>query len=169
MRVIAISGSMGSGKTTVLGEASDLLEAAGIPHAAIDLDAVSVHLLPDADSRRVDAGNVASLVRNCAAAGIDNFLMAVAVEDRRSLRDLREAIGEAEVTVCRLTAAPATMAARVRRREPGMRQNEFVTRSRALDEVLSTAALEDFTIENDGRNVTAVARELLARAGWISI
>ncbi len=30
--VLVISGSMGSGKTTVLGEASDILTEAGIPH-----------------------------------------------------------------------------------------------------------------------------------------
>jgi hypothetical protein len=28
------------------------------------------------------------------------------------------------------------------------------------------AALEDFTIANDGRSITDVARELLERAGW---
>jgi hypothetical protein len=32
---------MGSGKTTVLGEASDILSAGGVVHAAIDLDAMS--------------------------------------------------------------------------------------------------------------------------------
>jgi len=36
--VIVISGSMGSGKTTVLGEASDILAAHSLVHAAIDMD-----------------------------------------------------------------------------------------------------------------------------------
>src|SRR5260370_15320426 len=40
-----VSDSMGSGKTSVLGETSDLLTANGIVHAAIDLDAM---LLRDA-------------------------------------------------------------------------------------------------------------------------
>lgn len=40
--LLIISGSMGAGKTTVLSEASDLLAQAGIPHAAIDLDWLSV-------------------------------------------------------------------------------------------------------------------------------
>jgi hypothetical protein len=40
--VLIISGSMGTGKTTVLSEASDLLIEAQVTHAAIDLDWLSV-------------------------------------------------------------------------------------------------------------------------------
>ena len=159
---------MGSGKTTVMGEASDLLLAAGIRHAAMDLDAVGVHLLPDADLRRAHLANVRSFFDNCTAAGIDRFLIAVAVENRAELSDLRQAMTEAEITICRLTAGDATMAARIRQREPGMRQAEFVARSRALEDTLSKAALEQFTIDNDARSVTDAARELLTRAGWLS-
>jgi hypothetical protein len=42
VKVLVISGSMGSGKTTVLGEASDLLTMANILHAAIDLDYLAI-------------------------------------------------------------------------------------------------------------------------------
>jgi hypothetical protein len=133
----------------------------------MDLDAVSVHLLPESEARHVDASNVKSFFDNCGAAGITSFLIAVAVETQAALRDLRQAIGAAEVTICRLTAGTATMAARVRQREPGMRQEEFVARSGVLDETLSQAALEDFTVVNDGRQVTDVARELLVRARWL--
>jgi adenylate kinase len=50
-RVIVISGSMGSGKTTVLGEASDVLSVCRLAHATVDLDAVGTALLPDDVSR----------------------------------------------------------------------------------------------------------------------
>src|SRR5690349_23304571 len=49
--VLVISGSMGAGKTTVLGEASDLLAASGIEHAAIDLDTLSIGLFAGDVSR----------------------------------------------------------------------------------------------------------------------
>jgi adenylate kinase len=51
VRVIVITGSMGAGKTTVLGEASDLLAAHGITHAAIDLDALGVSHLTESRIR----------------------------------------------------------------------------------------------------------------------
>ncbi len=41
---------MGCGKTTVLGEASEILSAYGTVHAAIDLDAIGSALLRDAVS-----------------------------------------------------------------------------------------------------------------------
>jgi N-acetyltransferase len=40
--VLIISGSMGAGKSTVLGEIHDLLVEREIPHAAIDFDALSL-------------------------------------------------------------------------------------------------------------------------------
>ena len=44
-RLLIITGTMGAGKTTVLGEASDILALRHIPHAAIDLDALGLAYL----------------------------------------------------------------------------------------------------------------------------
>jgi hypothetical protein len=166
MTVLLISGSMGSGKTTVMGEASDVLRDMSIPHAAIDLDAVSVHLLPDSTTKDIDVRNAAALYTNCVAAGVDKILIAAAIEDAQALGALTRACSGASLVVCRLTASHETMAARLRVREPGMRQAEFVERSRTLEQRLTDAGLEDFRVSNDGRDVTAVAREVLERAGW---
>lgn len=166
MTVLVISGSMGSGKTTVMGEASDLLCAMDVPHAAIDLDAISVHRLPDSTTKDIELRNAAAFYANGVAAGVEKFLVAVAIENQQALDDLRRAFSGATVRVCRLTANDDTMAARLRTREPGMRQAEFVERARTLERTLAKAALEHFTVSNDGRGITAVAREMLERAGW---
>ena len=157
---------MGSGKTAVMGEASDILREMSIPHAAIDLDAVSVHLFPDSTTKDIDLRNAAALYKNCVAAGVDKILIAAAIESAQSLDDLTGAFSGASLIVCRLTASHETMAARLRVREPGMRQAEFVERSRTLEQRLTDAALEHFRVSNDGRDITAVAREVLERAGW---
>jgi ABC-type uncharacterized transport system fused permease/ATPase subunit len=47
---LLITGSMGSGKTTVLSEASDLLTVRNIPHASIDLDALGTAHLPSSEN-----------------------------------------------------------------------------------------------------------------------
>jgi hypothetical protein len=44
--LLIITGSMGSGKSTVLGAATDLLTLQGIAHAAIDLDTLGIFHLP---------------------------------------------------------------------------------------------------------------------------
>ena len=164
---LVISGSMGAGKTTVLGEASDLLRLRQIVHAAIDLDALGLFLLQEAESEELHDRNLATVFRNCRQAGIGRFLIAAAIESRSELERVRRALEGAPVTICRLTASTSTMTERLRTREVGMRQQEFVERSGALDAILEANGLEDFRIANDGRSITDVAREMLHRANWL--
>ena len=165
--VIVISGSMGCGKTTVLGEASDLLAAAGLAHGTIDLDAIATALLPGDVARDLVFRNLEALYRNFLSTGITRVLISEPVENRDELDRLRRAMPGAELVVCRLTASLETMRSRLRTREPGMLQEQFLARAAELDHLLDSAGVEDFAIANDGRSITDVARELLERAGWI--
>jgi hypothetical protein len=167
VKVLVLSGSMGAGKTTVLGEASDLLAARAIPHAAVDLDAMTAVLLPEDAARQLTTRNLAAVFENFVSAGIERVLLAVAVESRRDLEALSAAMSHPELVVCRLLARPETMERRVRMREPGMQQEAFVARSRALDAILNAAKVEDFTTPNDDGDVSAVALDVLRRAGWV--
>ena len=168
MKLIVLSGGMGSGKTTVMAEASDLLKARGIVHAAIDLDALGIAQLPSGAADDFQYRNLASLAGNYAAAGVERLLLAAAVEDRAMLERIRAALPAHEVRVCRLRAPLATLQSRVRRREPGMLQETLVARAAELETLLDRAGCEDFTLENhDGASVTRVATELLRRAGWL--
>ena len=56
---------------------------------------------------------------------------------------------------------------RVRLREPGPFQQDFVARVAKLDDMLDCAQLEDFSIANEDSPVTGVAHEMLVRAGWL--
>jgi adenylylsulfate kinase-like enzyme len=168
VKVLVISGSMGSGKTTVLGEASDILAEHGAAHAAIDLDAIGTVLLPDHAARLLSLRNLAAVYSNFVAAGITRLLLAEAVVSREDVEQLQQAMSGAELVVCRLTADLETMQRRIRIREPGIYQARFVDRSRTLHEALEAAKLEDFIVVNDGRAITDVAREVLVRAGWIA-
>src|SRR3954468_915702 len=168
-RLLVITGSMGAGKSTVMAEASDILIASGIVHAAIDLDSLAI--VHDGGRRGGDLAyvNLQSLWRNFAADGIDALIVAAAVETQRDLDRLRAAVGAQRIAVCRLRAPIAMMQARVRLREPGMLQAQLVDRVAALDQLLDAAALEDFSIVNDATPVTTVARDMLVRAGWLTV
>jgi len=49
-----------------------------------------------------------------------------------------------------------------------MFREEALARSEALAITLEDAHVEDFRVDNDeGRNITEVAREVLSRAGWL--
>lgn len=167
-RVLVITGSMGSGKTTALGEASDLLVARGVAHLAVDLDAIATAGLPTDVAREVRFRSLAAIAAAVADTGIRRALLAVAVEHREDLERIREAMSASKLSVCRLTAKIETMEDRVRLREPGMCQAQFVVRVRELECALESARVEDCVVLNDGRSITDVALEMLDRAGWLS-
>jgi len=167
--LLIITGTMGAGKTTVLGEMSDILALRHIPHAAIDLDALGLAYLPSAASNEdVMYGNLQSVCKNYASHGAKRFLVARAIEDRAELEVCRRIIPAANTIVCRLTANIETMQQRVKIRELGRSQKEYVARVAELDGILDRARLEDFTISSENRSPADIAREALARAGWIS-
>jgi hypothetical protein len=167
-KLLIITGSMGSGKSTILGEASDLLKLQGIPHAAIDLDALRiVHLPTEVDGSNVGLRNLKCVWANYAALGLSRLLLAAAIESRMDLEACCQAVGARRTVVCRLRASLETMQRRVRLREPGLFQQKFVARVAELDAMLDRAQLGDFSIANEDGSVTQVAREMLIRAGWL--
>ncbi len=167
--LLIITGSMGAGKTAVLGEASDLLAQRQIIHAGIDLDALGLAHLPSATpSDAVMYNNLRSICSNYAALGVQRFLVARAIENDAQLRHCRDIIPAASTVVCRLTASIETMQRRVQMRESGISQREYVARVQKLNSILDRAQLEDFVVANQERPLTEVATEVLVRAGWIS-
>jgi predicted kinase len=165
--LIVITGTMGSGKTTVMAEASDMLMARGVRHAAIDLDALGIAYVPGTRLEDLVYRNLWSVWSNYAALGIDRLLLAAAVENPAELNKIRAVLPDAATVICRLTASLKTMEERVSVREPGILHDTFVARVAELDAILDAARLEDFLLSNDDRPVSEVATDLLARAGWI--
>lgn len=167
--VLILSGSLGAGKTTVLSEASDLLAEAGVAHAAIDLDGLSIMHPPQGGyGEELMFRNLAAIWPIYSAAGAERLLIARVVEDRSELQRYREAVPGADLVVCQLTASIETMRERLRIREPGMFQREAIARSEEAATILDKAHAEDFRVDNDaGRSITEVAREVLSRAGWL--
>ena len=147
-----------------MAEASDILAANRIAHAAIDVDALAIVHAPAVPDDLLYR-NLAAVWGN--AAGVDTLLLAYAVENQAVLNRVQETLPGAEVIVCRLRAPLETMRQRVRLREPGFLQEQFVARVAELETLLDRAGVEDFVIHNAGRSVTEVAREMLTRAGWL--
>jgi len=167
--LLIITGTIGAGKTTVLGEASDILALSHIAHAAIDLDALGLAHLPSAASNDgVMYRNLQSVCKNYASLGVRRFLLARAMEDRAELEICRGAVSAANTVVCRLTVSIEAMQQRVKMRESGVLQRQYVARVAKLNVILDRSRLEDFTVAGESRSVTEVAHEMLVKAGWIS-
>jgi Conserved hypothetical ATP binding protein len=167
-KLLIITGSMGSGKTTVLAEASDILSEHGIAHAIVDLDTLgTVHLPLGINGDALALCNLRSVWSNYAALGLNKLMVASAIETREELERCRHVVSARKTTVCRLIASIKTMQERVRTREIGILQQQFVDRVAALDAILTRVQLEDFSVVNENRSVTEVAREILTRARWL--
>lgn len=168
--LLIITGTMGSGKSTVLGEASDILAQRNIAHAAIDLDALGLAHLPSAARNDgVMYRNLQSVCENYAAHGVTRLLLARALEGRGELDQCRSAVSATHTVVCRLVASIETMDQRVKLRELGISRRGYIARVAELNAILDRAQLENFTITNENLSVTEVAHELLLKTGWISI
>jgi hypothetical protein len=160
---------MGAGKTSVLAEASDILALRHITHVAIDLDALGLAYLPSAAGNDgVMYRNLQSVCENYASCGVRRLLLARAIEDRAELELCRGIVSAPNTAVCRLAASIETMQQRVKMRERGLSQQEYVARVEKLNAILDRARLEDFTISSENRSLTEIAQEMLVKAGWIS-
>jgi hypothetical protein len=167
--LVIITGSMGAGKTSALGEASDILAQRHIAHAAIELDAFGFAYSPSiSDMRDMMYRNLRCVCTNYAAVEVNRVLLARAIEDRAELELCRSIVSATNTVVCRLTASIETMKQRVKIRELGIAQLDYVARVSELNSILDRARLEDFTVRNENRSVTGVAEEMLTKAGWIS-
>lgn len=159
---------MGSGKTAVMAEASDILALHGIPHAAVDLDMLGfAHLPAGAENDDVMYRNLQAVWQNYAALGVDRLLLARAIESRAHLERCVVGVGAKEVVVCRLAASLETMEERVGSRELGVGRNKYVERVKMLNDAMDRARLENFAVANEGRQLTEVANEVLERAHWL--
>ena len=164
-----MTGATGAGKTTVLGEASDILSSRHIAHAAIDLDALGLAHLPSAPSNHdLMYRNLESVCDNYASLGVRRLLLARAMEDRAELELCRGIVSATNTVVCRVTASIEAMQQRVQTRESGVLQRIYVDRVAKLNVILDRARLEDFSVTNENRSLTEVAHEVLVKAGWIS-
>lgn len=162
---------MGAGKTTVMGEISDLLIEANVSHARVDFDGLSLihpQRPDDPHGSALAFRNLRSVWANYRAAGIERLVIAAVVERRSELAHYEDAVPGAEIVLCRLLAPIATMHDRLRSRDPGIYLPQFLARSTELDGILDAGRIEDFTVDNGpGFHVTDVARDVLRRSGWL--
>jgi hypothetical protein len=167
---LLLTGTVGSGKTTVGQEINDVLAELEVPNAFVDLDALCAQW-PSTSKWNSDLmfENLASLWPNYAAHGSTHLVLAHVLEDATDLDRYRQAVPGADVTVCRLVADEDLRRDRLRgRMPPGPSLDWHLHRTVELHDILHRAALEDFVVVNEG-SVRDVALAVLRRAGWVGV
>jgi gluconate kinase len=173
-RALLITGVAGVGKSTVADAIGGIVTAAGLVTAVVDADALAQFgPPPEHDERRASSFhdhlkcvNLAAVWSNFQAAGA-RFAVVSAAIDSAPLRDqYAGSLAGCEVQTVRLVAATDTVRQRLRGRDRRARVEQLLALLTGQEARLDAAALEDFTVVND-RAATVVAREVVARAGWI--
>lgn len=166
---LLITGPVGVGKTTVAGEAANLLAEAGVPHAFVDVDALRwCYPSPPGDRFRTGIAlrNLAAVWATYRAEGLGRLILAAVLEDRAELAGYLRAVPGAAIAVVRLRAPVATLAAQVARRETGAGLEWHLARAVELAAQMDRDRVEDLLIDTADRPAVAIAREVLLRAGW---
>jgi hypothetical protein len=181
-----ITGVFGSGKSTVLAEAADLLEVGGLPFAAIDVDwlgwavtaadAAGISTASGVASGRDPAPpphpafgdlaleNLALVVANDQRHGIERFLLAHAVWTPDELTALRATL-PMPLRVVGLTVPLPVVQARLAG-DPTRARQDDLARTEAFMASGATAVHVDLSLDAD-RPVAAIARELVDWLGWL--
>jgi cytidylate kinase len=165
--VLALSGSVGVGKTSTLIEIHDILEKREVSHGCVERDALGYSWPPQGRfNERIVELNLSCVVRTFLAAGAERLVIAGVIETPDDLSVYHRCIPNAEIQVCRLTAELDLRRERLRSREKGAGLNWHLERTAELDDILDKARTDHFSVDNGDRMLRDVAMEVLARAGW---
>ena len=171
---VLLTGSFGSGKSTVAVEIADLLERRGTPYALIDLDFLGWF----GTGRPTDAGddadhddlsplllaNLAAVAANYRRAGIGRFVLAHTVDSLTEVQEIRAAL-DAPLRVVRLDV-PLEVIERRLGADPTAGRRDDLRRAGVWLAQGRGHGLPDLAVSNE-RPVRQVALEILAWLGWL--
>ncbi|PSL00878.1 AAA domain-containing protein [Murinocardiopsis flavida] len=168
--VLLIGGCAGVGKSSVAWEVSAQLQGEGRAHCHIEGDTMDqIHPAPPGDPHRsaITERNLAAVWANYAALGrrLLVYPNTAAVLDADLV--VRAMGGSVAVTAVLLQADPATVRARLARREIGSQLDHHVERSAWMaGHLAENAPRGTVRIRTDGRSVADIAHEARRAAAW---
>lgn len=168
--ILLLTGTLGSGKTTVAIEVGRQLEGSRVACAVIDLDWLCwVDLGTASPLRSHDSftlRNLLSMWPNFRSVGVEYLVLARALLDPELLLGLTKEFSRTSVTVVRLHASPQTIEERLARRDAGENLDEHRQEVAAMTVAIEKVSLEHAIVINDGLCVADVARQVLDIVAW---
>jgi len=166
--VLVLSGSVGSGKSTVGRCVARMLRDGDVSHALVDHEwlAYSWPVAPDDRwNERVAAANLACVWSNFRSAGAERLIFCRVLEARSLLRYVTGAIPGAAATVVQLRVPLGPLRQRLSSREP--QPDWYLDAASYLTSRLDASDVADFVVDNDERAPDEVAAEILGLVGWL--
>jgi hypothetical protein len=170
-RALLVTGTVGSGKTTVAEALGDLLTAHDVANAVIELDWLRRSWpSPPGDpfAHGITVVNLRSVAANFLAAGARRLVLAGVVESGVERAGYEQAVG-VPLAVCRLAVELPAVRERLRRRhdDDAGRLRWHLDRSGELDDILRRARVEDVVVDVPAAaSPLEVAGTVAAAVGW---
>jgi shikimate kinase len=167
--VVVISGTVGSGKTTIATRLHDTLAQRGYAVAVIDVD-----FLCEAEPRKpgdpynsvLGIRNLASIWPNYREFGVEYMVLARVVEEADERAKYDAAFG-VPVQIVRLEVSSAVRMERLTERESEPQWLEWhLNRTDELAGIMRERELEDFVVANDERTPDDTVAEIITLLGW---
>jgi dephospho-CoA kinase len=170
VEVVALTGTIGVGKTTIAGSISRALHDMEVRHALLDLDWLGqVYPVPeghDPFGYELAIQNLGTIWPNFLEVGITRAVVSGTILNVEQLGRLCNALAGSAVTVV-LVAAPSDLVKqRIRGRTTGPLLDDFLSRTDAVADEILRAAIHDIIVSNDARPPREVAHEVMHRVNW---
>ncbi|MGZ4408182.1 MAG: AAA family ATPase [Gaiellaceae bacterium] len=167
--VLAISGPVGSGKTTVAYEISLRLPAADVSHVVVDDEFALFFPRPPSDPDGENLRNqvLAATWAIYAGAGIERMILSRALADRAAVDAVRAAIPGADVRLFWLNARLVDLYERIDKKGVVSAREWCRNRAELLSASWRDAPADVTFVETSSRSPSDIAQEILDRSGWI--
>lgn len=168
-----LTGTIGAGKTTLAEAISEVLHERHIRHALIDLDWLGqIYPVPeghDPYGYQLAIDNLSCIWQNFLDAGATSAVIAGTVLGSEQLERLRSAIGGTATTisVALISAPEEVLYERIRSRDSGALQQDFLRRTGALAKEIEAAGIHDSVVINNGVDPRELATKILVSHNWI--
>ena len=166
--VLVLSGSVGSGKSTVGRCVARMLRDGDVPHALVDHEWLAYSWPVPPDDRcneQVAARNLACMWSNFRSAGAERLIFCRVLEARSLLRYVTGAIPSAAPTVVQLRVPLGLIRQRLYAREH--EPDWYLDAASGLTSRLDASDVADFVVDNGERAPDDVAAEILGLVGWL--
>ena len=166
--ILLITGTVGSGKTTVAIEVGEQLAEMGLPNAVIDLDWLGwVNVKDDFNGYdHLIVQNVFAAWPNYYSVGVQYLVLARMLLQREPVEFLTKAFPNTPITVVRLTVSKNTLEKRLTKRDNGETLREHLDEMESMNAILDELHLESATIRNEEIKVQETARQIIEIIGW---
>lgn len=169
--VVALTGTIGAGKTTLAEAMSMVLHERGVRHALLDLDWLGqVYPVPDGHDPygyELALDNLKQIWPNFVAQGASKAIVAGTLLNTDHRERLQDALGNADLTVVLVTARHEIRVARIRERDRGDLQADFLDRTESVANEIRRADIHDIEVTNEEGNIEETAVALLRKLSWI--